>query len=387
MMPVQQYQLILLPYLGLDNRTVIRYGRVTIWCAALLDEYTSSTALRERVRLLLAAYRDGSTRDGKPEPLTGIGIVSVGEPDFAPLSASEFTQLHEARYALFLATLASNVRWYGSNAGHYIHTAENFGIVSQNFQLTGEFISETSGVIVQRTNMGLKLSEVQFTRPSYVPQPMRLDYDKDLFHALARLRRRDPKQYRRILDAAALFIESYYNTPSVDVRARVLLQVAAFEVLFALPERNQRQAFKDKIEELCGNRGERKYRYKYQVRSRRVPESRTLKGIWADRFYTLRNHIIHGERVRQSAYLFRGQQHHLIAAPIFFVLAIKRMLVQRLGGPVALFDRIDWQLIDEADDGSPRFGFMINPDFDSMVDCLIERQNASSRSTRRITER
>jgi len=41
-------------------------------------------------------------------------------------------------------------------------------------------------------------------------------------------------------------------------------------------------------------------RYKFQVWDKKLPESRTLKAIWADRFFTLRNHVIHGDTVHAN---------------------------------------------------------------------------------------
>ena len=83
----------------------------------------------------------------------------------------------------------------------------------------------------------------------------------------------DSKLYRLIMRATAVFLESYYNTPSVDVRARVLLQAASFEILFDLPDQAQRKAFKDAIEAWTGNSGDRHFRYKYEVpKSRKNPQ-------------------------------------------------------------------------------------------------------------------
>ena len=92
-----------------------------------------------------------------------------------------------------------------------------------------------------------------------------------------------------------------------------------------------------------------------RIRKGRVIEARTLHAIWADRFYTLRNHIIHGEVVTDSEYVFRGEQHHPVIAPFFFVLSIQRMInavhVRRQRKPV-FFDRLKREVIED-DYGNP----------------------------------
>ncbi len=68
-------------------------------------------------------------------------------------------------------------------------------------------------------------------------------------------------------------------------------------------------------------------------------------GIWADRFYSLRNSIIHGNSVPDSKYVYRGVQHHLMIAPMFFVVVVRRLARNALRGKAPtpdFFDRIEW---------------------------------------------
>jgi hypothetical protein len=312
-------------------------------------------------------------------PIEGIGVVTVGSYKFERLNESQSRQVRELRYVLFLCGLAHNARLNGPNAGHFSYTSENFDLVRQTFDLNGEFFAETTGVIVQFRIMGYRVSETRFPRPSYVPKPLAFKHDERLFRELAWLKRRDRIEYRRIMRAAAVFLESYYNTPAVDMGARILLQASAFEILLDLPEQSQRRAFKDRIEELTNNLRERRYRYKFETSSGLKPDARSLKGIWADRFYTLRNHVIHGEEVRQREYMFRGAQHHLVIAPMFFVLLTKRLIDrarQARGCAPVFFDRIDWMRLQNADEfESERNGFKLSPDF-AMMYGLTHRENA-----------
>lgn len=143
----------------------------------------------------------------------------------------------------------------------------------------------------------------------------------------------------------------------------------AFEVLLDLPESQQRLAFKDAVEKLCNNRGERRFSYKYEVRRQRHREARSLKGIWADRFYALRNHIIHGRDVRQAEYLYRGQ-HHLMISPMFFVLSLKHLAcdaIEGIEGAPYFRDRIVWMQSSADDDDDATRGFQLDVDFGAVI--------------------
>ena len=339
------YQLVYFPYLSLGDVTELRYGRLSVWNAGLLSKKLPAGPLRGRVAALLESHRAPSGRADKSRPETGIGIVSRGRPDFEPIVPRWIGDVQELRYALFLSCLSNGVTRHGPNAAHFVLTAENFSFVTQGISLEREYISETTGVLVTVTHLGYRIGEVQFPTPTHVPRPLKFDYDQRVFDALRRLRSADRSLYRRVIDATSLLLESYHNTHAVDVRARILLQPAAFEVLLDLPDKDQRKAFKDLIEQHSAVRQERRYRYKYETRGGLVPESRTQKGIWADRFYTLRNHIIHGERVSASRYVYRGSQHHVLIAAAFFVHVAKRLIESALsavGRPVKFYSRIDW---------------------------------------------
>lgn len=361
------FELAYFPYIGLRGVQEIRFGRMSVWNSSLLPIRVADPALRERIEALLHMNRTTAHASRDSRPLEDIGIVTIGSRSFERLNETEGRQLRELRYALFLCGLTHNARMSGPNAGHSSYTSENFDLVRQTFDMSGEFFAENTGVIVHFRIMGYKVSETRFPKPSYVPQPSRFHSDERLLKQLAWLRRRDRALYRRVMRAAAVFLESYYNTAAVDIGARILLQASAFEILLDLPEGSPRKTFKDRVEELANNLGERRYRYKFDTPGGLKPDARSLKGIWADRFYTLRNHIIHGEQVRHPEYLFRGAQHHLLIAPIFFVLLTQRLIDrvrQAMGSPPVFFDRVDWVRLQEADDfESERSGFKLRIDF------------------------
>ena len=55
--------------------------------------------------------------------------------------------------------------------------------------------------------------------------------------------------------------------------------------------------------------------------------------MWADRFYTLRNHIIHGEQLRNSEFSFFGQPHYHLGV-LFFIASVKKILNDTLGNNI-----------------------------------------------------
>lgn len=340
------YHLVYFPYLTLRGTKELRYGRVRVWNSSLLAEQIADPALRDRVTAILQGHRGPGGNKGQSQPLKDIGVVGIGADDLRAYTPSEMRDIIEFRTVFFLACLSSNTLRHGPNAGSWAITAENFSLLVQQFSLESPYIAESSGIIINITRMGYKIGEVTFPAPSYVPQPLTFDWDAELVGAMAWLRRRHRRAYRRIVRAAAVFLESYYNTPSLDLAPRVLLQVSAFEILLDLPDKESRKVFKDSVERLCNNPKERRYRHKFEAWGKLMSDTRTLKGIWADRFYTLRNALIHGDTVHPARYVFRGVQHQLVIAPLVFVLCVKRLIME-LGagakGSPAFFERLDWR--------------------------------------------
>jgi hypothetical protein len=346
--------------------TELRVGRARLLNLDINEHLILDADVRKRVRALAGMYRERGRDSSKGSAISDIGIVSIGENDFRPFIDREFQEVQELRHVLFLCCLSSNAR-LGHNGTHMMVTAENFDVIRQNFVLDSDYMSEQTGTLIQMHLMGYRIRETRFTRPSYVNRPTRFKYDEKLCTELKLLRSNNRRLYRRITRAAAVFLESYYNSPRVDIRARVLLQVAAFEILLDLPEQQPRKAFKESIESLLKDDADRKYRYKFQAGNRTLAETRTLAAIWADRFYTLRNHIAHGETIPRREYVFRREQHHLIIAPLMFVACLKRQLEMELATVAKhqpFYEKVSWQQIRGGDQYEKRlYGFRIVDDF------------------------
>ncbi|MEX2109830.1 MAG: hypothetical protein WD802_04445 [Gemmatimonadaceae bacterium] len=360
-----QYHLVFFPYIALGGVSELQVGRATIWNFDSNPNRIADGAIKTRVAELLQMYREPGRLAANSTPIRNIGIVTLPGNGFRPLTQREADDVQELRSALFLCSLAKNTRISSLNGGFMVFTAENFDVVRQNFVLGDDNFAESSGVLVRMTKIGRKIGEVSFTRPAYINSPTRFAYDETLLGELRFIRRRNRALYRRIMNATGVFLESYYNNPTVDFRARVLLQAAAFEMLLEL-RGEARRAFKSEIERLLSKSGERKFRYKYQVWDKKVSESRTLKAIWADRFFTLRNHVIHGDAVHPNEYVFRNAQHHLVVAPLMFIMCVKQLINEwrtLSAKPRVFFERIDWRVIREADGYDPEErGFQITDD-------------------------
>lgn len=330
----QHLQIVYFPYLSLSNRDELRFGNLVVWNVdRLLNTRVPDKEMRDRVRALLRMNRTAGREAENPAVIPGMGVVSIGNTDFRPFTRAQIGRIKEVQLRLFLGGLSNNAGLKANaNAGHWIYTTENFTFATQNFDLTSPYVSETSGVIVETRIGGLTIEKTRWFRPSHVPHPSPFRTDSTLLDQLEWVKRKNRVLYRRILRAAAVFMESYYNAANVDINARVLLQVMAFEVLLDLPENEQRKHFKEQLGKLCRVRGDRRDRTRAfrseRAGGRMVTERGNVKAMWADRFYTLRNHLIHGSKVLPSEYVFKGKQHHLIAGPVVFIGALKALINQ-----------------------------------------------------------
>ncbi len=330
-------QLAYFPYLMLGDVEEIIYGNVKVWnFKKKAAEYIPDETLRNKVKALLSTNKYGNS------VIEDMGILSIGDIDFRQATDADLAIAKEIRLILFLSWIAqNNVRLHDANAGHFIATSENFELAYQDFQLESDNISESTGYIVTHQIWGYKIGETSFIAPSHVLRPLSVSFDADLRATLMSLKVIDRALYNRILRATDLLFESYYNNPNVSLNARILLQVGALEVLLDLPTEGQRKRLKNDIESMTVLPSDPVEAYPFEIRPGVTQtETRSIKVKWADRFYTLRNHIIHGDEVPVPEFLFERQRHTDIAA-MFFVLLTKMLLNDRLGETI-FYDKIIW---------------------------------------------
>ena len=331
-------QITYFPYLFLDRQSEIGFGDIKVWnFSKKATQYVRDVKLRSYIRKLL--YSNISNK----KPIKDIGVLSIGDTNFREFNSEELETANEVRLVLFLSFLAlNNTTERGANVGLFMATSENFEFIRQDFQPSTEHIAEQSGHIVTMLVGGHKIGEKKFYSPSYVPRPQKFSLDDSLINQLLRLKKRGGKKlYKRILRATDLIFESYYNNSNVSNNARALLQIAAFETLLNIPTNSQRKHFKDSIEKYCNLPGEKQYLHSYETREGKKLERISLKAIWADNYYTLRNHIIHGNKIGLQRFLFKGKQRHLDIAILFFVLLVKKLINEKVKKK-AFYDEIVW---------------------------------------------
>ena len=337
-------QLLYFPHLMLGNMHEIRYGNVKVWnFQKKADEYIEDAALRQKIQRLLAINTYGA------QAIQDMGILSIGDIDFREATPEDMDIANEIKLVLFLTCLAqNNVRMQGANAGHYIATSENFLFVVQNFLLESDYFSESAGYIVHKTVGGYKMHEKSFIAPAHVLKPFVFGFNSDLRETLLQLKSEDSNLYARILRATDLFFQSYYNNTDVSLNARILLQVGALEVLPDLPTDGQRRRLKEKVEALTTLPNDPIVTYQFEGRVGTFhTETKSIKVKWADRFYHLRNHIIHGNEVPPTEFLF-GSQRHIDITTMFFVLLVEKLLNERLREQI-FYDKIMWDTFKDAD--------------------------------------
>ncbi len=256
---------------------------------------------------------------------------------------------------LFLCKIAkTNTAILGSGGdGWTLSTSDNFEPVYQNFEFENDHIAEQAGYIMNLGSLGYTIDEKKFHKPSHVGiSPFGLSLDKELFDKLLRLRKRKGKRlFRRIMRATELLFQAYYNSTNVSRNARILLIAAAFETLLDLPENQGRKHFKDLVERYCDISGEPKYRhYYYNHGKAKRDKDRSIKVLWADSFFQLRNQIIHGDIVREHMYHFQNGDRHLDISILFFTLLTKQLINEKFE-PKPFLDRIECKIRKDGNTG------------------------------------
>jgi len=147
---------------------------------------------------------------------------------------------------------------------------------------------------------------------------------------LLKLRKNQKRFYRTILRATDLLFQSYFNDPYVSIYSRILLQASALEVLLNLPDRDQRKVLKEKVEKYLVQPDDKVRTFlSERGTGNKVKEKASIKVMWADKFYTLRNHIIHGNLVKLEEFYFYRQRHIEIFL-MFFILFVKEIINEKM---------------------------------------------------------
>lgn len=339
------------PHIFMRNIPSISYKSAKLWNLKYLEQNIDDPELTQYLSRLLSIYKH------RGSSITDMGILSIdGQSVFdSEISPSVRERAKEFQLCIFLASLSKQSRVTAhANAGHFMTTADNYSFFIQGFKLGSDSTAESIGAIVTYRNLDL-LEKMSFDIPRYVPAPINgtLNFDTGLLEKLAMISNASPRVYQRILSAIDSIYEANINDENVSINNRILSQARAFETLLRLPDKDQRLAFKTVIGAISDTPTENLYRHFYETRGGKKLDTRkrSLKYIWADAFYTLRNRIIHGNRVEASEYLFRRRQSHFICANIFFVQSIKYVISKRMRKKM-FYDSVKW---DRWDDGMAHY--------------------------------
>jgi len=297
----------------------------------------SDTATRDYIASLIKA------NVMRNRPIQNIGVIQIGESQsFHPLSLKHRRLAREFRLVLFLCAVANRNVYQGENAGHSMITSDNCSLVTQNFQIGSRWTAYSIGSIVRIQAGGEEVAKTNYEAPRYILNH-RVDPDEKFMKKLAKIKRKNQKFYRTILRATDAFMGSYFNSDDISLESKVLQQARAFEVLLDLPERKQRKVFSERIDDLCSPKKSKKLRYKIETAPGKFKfEIGTKQKMWADRFFTLRNHIIHGQDASAEKLRF-GRQMHQDLALWFFLAAIKKLAHQALGEDDAFCDEVKYE--------------------------------------------
>ncbi|MEW6715315.1 MAG: hypothetical protein AB1306_09540 [Nitrospirota bacterium] len=323
-------QISFLPYLFLGNNKSIDFAEMNVASFNFISsDRIHDEKLRKHVIKLLATHRRNGT------PINGIGIISFRKSElFRPLTEQERQKVDDFRKVLFLTSVAKSNINIGPNMGRFMVTSDNFAALYQNFAVGYNNTAWSSGKIIRMSDSGYKIGKIIFEMPRYIPITP-FQYDQGFLKTLSQLNRKKPRKFRLIMRATDSMMNGYSNSDDISFESRILEQARAFEILLELPDSGQRKVFKDKIEKYCEPKVERKIRFKYENRGKHIYEvpPRTRHVMWADRFYTLRNHIIHGNKITAKEFFFAGQPHYHLAL-WFFLVTAKKIINETLGRPI-----------------------------------------------------
>ena len=352
-----------LPFLNMGCVEEIDLRFAKIWNFSLKkDEYIKDKSLREHVEKILKKYKGAypyGTGNGLNAylPRCGIGFISVGTSGTQELNYEEARDANYARLLLFISVLErNNIIPRDANTGHSMASSENYAQVHFSAVVGSEYMTDHVGFVVPTRHMGIKIEEDVSIQPRHIPTPQfREDNaDSNLLKSLLDLREKEEIVFQKIMSSIEVFYESYYNSPEVSHNARILLQASAFETLLDKEEDGGRKALKLFLKK-CGDYPDDEcFPYISERKEGKKEEKGTKRVIWADQFFTLRNHIIHGLVPKEKEYYFEKQRHFDIAL-YFFVFCLKRIIEKNLKKEI-FGDDVVWETLTD-DKGVKYTGF------------------------------
>ena len=150
------------PYFPSDNADikVNRLHLFNFW--KYKDQYISSPEIRDRIQKFCELYVYSQQRI-----LQTMTIAVIDDTyDFAPLTEPQMADVGKYASAMLLCSVGKN----SDNCGnfHSCCISEQFNNYFQEFDLTTDLMTYSSGSYVRHTNMAAQIHKTKFVRPEYI---------------------------------------------------------------------------------------------------------------------------------------------------------------------------------------------------------------------------
>ncbi len=280
------------------------------------------------------------THDGRP--VEDISIAMIDSDPLAELSPKQRAIIRRAIDALTFASIIPDLRTILSTANTSIGVpnSERFQLVTQMFKDTQPFVAISSG----GTRHTWGINEIHFCT-SWHAGSSHYRTDENLLTGLGKLLKgsRGAMFRERVFRAIEWFRLAHSGNDETSDQSRVVMMATAFEVLLEPADRFQKRLLMTQALHDLTARDNLK-RKTLAISNKTI----TVNAVaaWLDRFYRLRNDIVHGSRITptQLAYPVLGRPwltHLRVAALVLWEAISWELANERLVGKKAR-DHANW---------------------------------------------
>ncbi|HUT55465.1 MAG TPA: hypothetical protein VM658_18895 [bacterium] len=260
------------------------------------------------------------------EEVNTVTLVFNGELDFIP-SDQNRSVIRKSVDALIFNAIAGTMVNAISNRSMGPPSSEAYQLYFKNFRPDDEYLGYRAG---STTHGGLRIGEVKFTKPLSTGGFF-LTEDRALLDGLASLLGvpKNMEFMERIFRCLEWFRYAHADNDEVSPLSKIVMMATAFEIALDVPEkeRNKQKFIAEYIERLiycCDLSKSERCLGKTNV-------VHTNVGWWARDFYTLRNGIVHGDKVEEINIQYDetniNWMDHLIMADLMLYYCIKKLLL------------------------------------------------------------
>ena len=286
-----------LPYLHITDCECVDLGFAKIWnFESYKDQRVETEEVKSALEKIAKCYKDIHPYGINQELFTsipGIGVIDTDISSDIKPDELETQKQNDARLILFISCLGeNNTSVRNCNTGHRMSSSENYSLSSFSINIGRNDLAEATGFVVPLWSGGIDINKNIYLRTKDIPRPI-FRFEEELLNNLVEMRNKRPRLFRRLISAIEVFYESYYNSSKVSHNARILLQASAFEMLPNINTGKGRKGMKDFLQQHANYPEDRQVTYKSERGSSTMLETGTMREKWANRFFTLRNHISH----------------------------------------------------------------------------------------------